>query len=533
MKRLSILCFFLMVTGLAFGQSASIINYPTRVDGGLTAIHTAQLWVGQKAKVRLDGDWHVFSRRVYIHPKAHIFGDGDIILENPDAAVFSLGDQPTLLDGNQSRVDVRIILKNKNNLILHEIDPATTDLDWPDSLSANHNLYIGKELIFAQDDAHVIANDADVVVATDATLSGYSEDRYVVTSDTGGVIKEGLGHTPFVFPVGFEEGTGVATDYTPARLLNNGIADDYAVRVHLYVTDFPASSEGVNREWVIREKEPGGSYVELTLQHNQNTEGARYASTDAHFITQYAGEAPNELGGNKSSTTWDYALYACDEDSPDGGLTDGAPIADASELSRVGLTDFYDHTRFTKAVCEKSVLEDIWKIFTADVVACETQISWVVRQKYLTADYFVVERSYDGVQFLPITTIYATPSNEFYNYFDPVAPNGKVYYRVKMVDKDGDAEYSPVDVVESNCGANVASVYPNPFYDYTTIVMNTLDGHFDVIVYDEIGQPVDVPVEMDQNLIHIDGTKLRDANYYVLVLDGDRFFTVELTKLSE
>ncbi len=522
----------MMLTMVAFGQSASTINFVSTIRDGANTVHTQQLWIGEHADVTVDGDWNIYSEQIYIHPNAKIHGDGRIIIKNPNGAIFPMGEKPTVLDGSYVNVDCDIVFENKNNLVLMPLTYDGTDLLWENDAHTNFDWVIGRNLDFGVDDGHVILGDGHVILDEDATVSNYSENRYFVTNSDGSLKKEGL-VGEFIFPIGYEEGTDSSNDYTPAKMINNGIKDGYSARVDHEVTDFPNSEEGVGREWTIEEDVDGGSYVELDLQHNRATDGTKYSQSKEQFVTQYAGEAPNTLGGDISSTTWDYSRVECAQETNEGTLTDGYTMTEASELSRIGFTDFYNHTRFTKAVCEKSVLEDIWKIFTADVEQCETQVSWVVDTSYLRASYFVVERSYDGILFLPIKTIAVTKGNEFYRYFDPVAPNGKVYYRVKVVDEDDDFEYSPVDMIESECGMEVATVYPNPFFDDVTIVTNTEGGVDGLVLYNEIGQRMDVPIQYDGNLIKIDARKLSAANYYALIINGDRFYTIELTKLLD
>ena len=532
MRKLNILWGLMMLTMVAFGQSASTINFVSNIREGANVVHTQQLWIGEQADITIDGDWIIYSEQIYIHPNAKIHGNGRIVLKNPNGAIFPMGEKPTVLDGSYVNIDCDIVFENENNLLLMPLTYDGTDLGWQNDAHANYDLVVGKSLKLNVDDGHVVLGDGNVIVDKDAEIIDYSENRYFVTNSDGVLKKNGL-KGEFIFPVGFEEGTDDNNDYTPAKLINNGLEDGFSVKVDHEVTDFVNSQEGVRREWTIKEDVDGGSYVELDLQHNKETEGTKYSASSEQFVTQYAGEAPNTLGGDISSTTWDYSRVECSQETGEGTLTEGYTMTDASELTRIGFTDFYNHTKFTKAVCEKSVLDNIWKIFTADVQDCETQVSWVVETKYLNADYFVVERSYDGILFLPITTVDASTENEFYKYFDPIAPNGKVYYRVKVVDQEGDYEYSPIDMIESECGMEVAVVYPNPFFDDVTIVMNTTGGVDALIVYNEIGQRMDVPIEFDGNLIKIDARKLSAANYYALVINGDKFYTIELTKILD
>jgi len=84
-------------------------------------------------------------------------------------------------------------------------------------------------------------------------------------------------------------------------------------------------------------------------------------------------------------------------------------------------------------------------------------------------DYYLVERSVNnGVSFTTAGKVTATGSNSVYSFSDNVsaliASNPKIYYRLKMVDKDGSFEYSSVRAVSFNqqSATNIIKSFPNP-----------------------------------------------------------------------
>lgn len=91
-------------------------------------------------------------------------------------------------------------------------------------------------------------------------------------------------------------------------------------------------------------------------------------------------------------------------------------------------------------------------------------IKWVTANE-LNNDHFIVERSTDGVTFLPLgkvaaATAGATRNN--YQYSDAQPQKGTNYYRIKQVDQDGAASYSKTVQVEFD-GTTVSwTIYPNP-----------------------------------------------------------------------
>ncbi len=82
----------------------------------------------------------------------------------------------------------------------------------------------------------------------------------------------------------------------------------------------------------------------------------------------------------------------------------------------------------------------------------------------INSDHFVVERSFDGMQFTSIGKVAAqgnTQERQTYNFLDQNISTGKYYYRLKIVDTDGSFEYSKLISLVVARAATVA-VYPNP-----------------------------------------------------------------------
>jgi hypothetical protein len=86
---------------------------------------------------------------------------------------------------------------------------------------------------------------------------------------------------------------------------------------------------------------------------------------------------------------------------------------------------------------------------------------------------FEVERSPDGEYFTPLGTVAATGSSSgmhAYAYPDVALPSGAslLYYRLRQVDLDGTASYSPVRVVQLAVSSALI-LFPNPAQEATTL----------------------------------------------------------------
>jgi hypothetical protein len=140
--------------------------------------------------------------------------------------------------------------------------------------------------------------------------------------------------------------------------------------------------------------------------------------------------------------------------------------------------------------------------FTAQAAAGgrSARLAWSTASETNNA-YFEVERSFDGATYAPLGRVaghgsQATAST--YTFLDQQAlgtqPAGLVYYRLRQVDLDGTATYSPVRPVQLGAAeaAGRASLYPNPAQASTTLDLSALPtaASYQVQILDATGRQV-------------------------------------------
>ncbi len=110
--------------------------------------------------------------------------------------------------------------------------------------------------------------------------------------------------------------------------------------------------------------------------------------------------------------------------------------------------------------------------FTATRDNKNNLLQWTTSNE-INVDHFIVERSTNGREFATIGNVKASSTfggTNNYSYTDnnpTITPNSQpqtIYYRLKMVDKDGQYSYSPVRMISNNIGFSI-TVYPNPTKD--------------------------------------------------------------------
>lgn len=102
--------------------------------------------------------------------------------------------------------------------------------------------------------------------------------------------------------------------------------------------------------------------------------------------------------------------------------------------------------------------------------ATENLVKWTTELEE-NIDYFVVERSTDGINFYPIYRQQARniATATTYSYIDNNFPAGVNYYRLKIVEKGSVVRYSIIIKTSSENEKNRLSVMPNPVTDVFSI----------------------------------------------------------------
>ena len=104
----------------------------------------------------------------------------------------------------------------------------------------------------------------------------------------------------------------------------------------------------------------------------------------------------------------------------------------------------------------------------------EALLDWSVENQDANSSHFEIERSANGKDFSQVAMVNATNNTkQSYSFTDnDPSLSGSVYYRLKMVDKDGQFAYSEIKSVQfANTGFSVL-VYPNPIQSVSKLRVN-------------------------------------------------------------
>jgi uncharacterized delta-60 repeat protein len=147
-----------------------------------------------------------------------------------------------------------------------------------------------------------------------------------------------------------------------------------------------------------------------------------------------------------------------------------------------------------RQVSDGAVLPVTLTSFTATAgVGATVRLAWATSSE-VNSKTFEVERSPDSVAFAKIGTLAAAgnaATARAYALLDAYLPAGasQLYYRLRQVDADGAAHYSPVRTVALAGASAGTSLYPNPAHGGTATLLGAQPGTV-ATVLDALGRPV-------------------------------------------
>ncbi|MEO6730926.1 MAG: esterase-like activity of phytase family protein [Ferruginibacter sp.] len=121
----------------------------------------------------------------------------------------------------------------------------------------------------------------------------------------------------------------------------------------------------------------------------------------------------------------------------------------------------------------------------------KTSLAWKTSNE-INTKIFEIERSNDGNAFHKIALESAVGSgNNSYKVIDEKPQQGNNYYRLKMIDKDGQFIYSNILLIKValNAGAGIV-LYPNPAKSQLALSTSGFTGKINISIYNQHGQKV-------------------------------------------
>ncbi|HLG40420.1 MAG TPA: T9SS type A sorting domain-containing protein, partial [Chitinophagaceae bacterium] len=167
-------------------------------------------------------------------------------------------------------------------------------------------------------------------------------------------------------------------------------------------------------------------------------------------------------------------------------------------------------------------------------------LKWTTSSE-LNSDYFSVERSVDGSSYAAIGIVTASGNSTAsvgYSYADndvTYLSSSLIYYRLKIVDKDGNYSYSNVVTISLADIAGRVTISPNPATEKIMVTIGALtEGQAQWKITDNTGRVViqgSSQLKQGRNTVQLNMNKLSSGIYYLSVYGGGIDQKIKLQKL--
>lgn len=252
---------------------------------------------------------------------------------------------------------------------------------------------------------------------------------------------------------------------------------------------------------------------------------------NAQLVLKYLS---SELNGNNESTL---AMYT----SPDGGLTWSLTSANIDFVNKtITANNLSQLKSYTFAEVSGTPLPVEFSEFNAtynENTNC-ADLNWTTLSE-TNNDYFVVEKSLDGINFEEINRINSYGNSnliQVYNTTDCDIATEFVYYRIKQVDLDEKFTFSNIESVKiSNMqvAEQEIKIYPTLVTNQSFYIYNKNLNHLNIKIIDLNGN-IMYETSTKESKYSINTDNLSNANYYVLCqnLNNNKVFTKKIQNIK-
>lgn len=162
--------------------------------------------------------------------------------------------------------------------------------------------------------------------------------------------------------------------------------------------------------------------------------------------------------------------------------------------------------------------------FTGKKELEHARLYWSINNVYNNA-LFEVERSTDAKNFEKIGTLSAGDSvnRQQFSFTDPAILHGTLYYRIKVIQKDGSVIYTKLVALSNITEQGLYTISPNPAHDFILINSTGLNEKIDIKMYDAAGRLMKKSVRQPINAnstLKMMVSELSTGTYFVEILSS-------------
>ena len=168
--------------------------------------------------------------------------------------------------------------------------------------------------------------------------------------------------------------------------------------------------------------------------------------------------------------------------------------------------------------------------FTAVKKTSTVVLNWKASNE-INLSHYLITRSKDGINFLPIGTVTAAGNNTAYTFTDALPVNGNNFYRLTMTDKDGNIKKSNIVFVDFSSKANF-KIINNPFTGKLDVLAENTATAVTATLIDMTGKIVLTKKYNTTagNIFSLDVMSIARGVFYLKLYDGQNTTTFKVVK---
>lgn len=244
-----------------------------------------------------------------------------------------------------------------------------------------------------------------------------------------------------------ENGGGIHIYYSAPVLTNNTVAGNNAVKAGGGIYSSSSNSSKIRNSVIHGNSNGLSGYMIASYSFiegsSASTNGNIPGSDDPEFMEPHAyTNSPSILGNYFLKTTSPVV------DKGDNSIYQPTSIPHLSTIT----TDLLGNSRFYNTTVDMGAFEYQPNATSLKLVSFEAllknntlDVSWKIMGE-VNVSHFEIERSIDRISFEKVGVQEANGTGN-YSFNDNIFPSGKIYYRLKIIDIDGNAGYSVVKAV--------------------------------------------------------------------------------------
>ena len=313
------------------------------------------------------------------------------------------------------------------------------------------------------------------------------------TSDTW-VVSDSSHSSPYSFYINDDPNAAVLAKLSTAKAYK--IGDNTKLSFwHYYNTE-----ESWDGGWVEISTNNGVTYTDLGpyILQNGYTNNINYSGSNLKLGFSGSNNGFKQTIIDLSSFAGDsvkfrFVFSADDNTGVDGWYVDDILLQNTSGTNNIGRLfnsgGTLQNASTARTAIKDKVLAAIWGDFSATKVNNSSLLKWQTETETNTSK-FVIERSADGINFQQLGSVQAAGNSSVtknYQFTDQLPLNGKDYYRITQVDKDGSSIYSAVRTLDFLLNRTIA-ITPNPAKGFINVTVSGNDKALKVSLVSATGQ---------------------------------------------